>query len=86
MTPLRWTREAPKEAGFWWVRPVYAAHTGDPFVVEAIGFGMGGPGVHHFEVVGLEDTLHYPDAVLDLCGSATALEWAGPIAPPEEAT
>ena len=84
MTPLRWTREAPKEAGFYWVRPVYAAHTGDPFVVEAIGFGMGGRGVHHFEVAGLEDTLHYPAAVLDLCGSATALEWAGPIAPPEE--
>jgi hypothetical protein len=70
MTPLRWTREAPKEAGWYWQRQ--RGYTGG-FVVY-VEQSVGGPRYYANDAV----RSSYPGLPI------VDIEWAGPIAPPEE--
>jgi len=80
MTPLRWTRTPPTEAGFWWVRyPIdpYTARTAIVAVDHPIILGrprITGP-------LMARDYDGRRARRVDLIKNA---EWAGPIAPPEE--
>lgn len=77
MTHLRWTREAPKEPGFYWIR------------CDAILSDLEPPNVSVACVIEERDGLVYFTATAWEFGTpvdGADAEWAGPIAPPEEAT
>jgi hypothetical protein len=78
MTPLRWTREAPKEAHvgcYFWREDV--EDPGDPEIVYVyVGYASRSR-PHALMVRGTRSTI--------VVESDTTSLWAGPIAPPEEA-
>lgn len=75
MNPLRWTREAPKEAGFYWIRS------------DEILSDLAPHNVSVACVIKENGGLVYLTATAWECGTPVSgqdAEWAGPIAPPEE--
>ena len=80
MTPLRWTREAPKEAGWYWQR----AYSGVVRLVHVDWAKTDDSVTKFLSVVGYVTG----QGIGGGCGymNSTPPDWAGPIAPPEEAT
>jgi hypothetical protein len=69
---LKWTREAPKVPGYFWVRPIDADADDRPVIHQVMDFE---DGALYFDPVGL---------VSELTEWLSVFEFAGPIPPPEE--
>lgn len=75
MTPLRWTRTPPTEAGWWW----WLERQGCIPEVVQVCFGSGQHGRHEGQIV-----FHQVEVEGQYGTPGPAMWWAGPIAPPEE--
>lgn len=80
MTPLRWTREAPKEAGRYWISCNDPSCAGMCPDIVRVFFKQDGALAVAWDGAVMSPSDEMFPIVED------AIRWAGPIAPPEEAT